>query len=649
MADSRAIDQKLAELDAIQKQRLDLPVQEGDRLSQKLAELDQLEQEGTRLQPSPGPRDPPLKLERSKQQSPLRALPIAGPGGGVVMIREESGEPELDAERAVSRFMVETALEEGAFALATKGRSLLGAPGRIGRSGQRLAELTARGAGATAGSALSESFDPTSDPEFAVKLAGTIAVAADVVPSTIMKLALVGRRSPKLTEEAERVLERFEGSGVSPTLAQIRGRNVLENIAAGSVTGSSRVAQARGAAQLQATDFVRAFVENLEKSGDREIIGNLLSSTLETSRLLHKEVTRSAFRTVDQAVGFSPIPVDRIAKATERALAGRTIKRGAQTVADDVLDVLSNPTFVDSNGNISLSRLQDLRSELLDVSRTAKVGDFADGRRQAFAKELIPILTKEMDLALEEHGTPFVRDLYQAARALWAQGHDEFGDSVISQVARTKDGVQALAKVLRPNRPRDIRLVRKNVPPELWGEVKAELVKRFFSLPEAIDTSINASARTIRNRVQSFGREGLREAFEQSELRAIDDFISAIEISQRDPGGIGKMLIQMKTAGAFQRGMTIGIKGLPGLLSVTLAPAVFSKLVTSPSFVSLVNRGVRAAPGTKDQIRAFSEIVSFAARNATLDRPERQENTVSLDPPATIEEQLRRPGTLEIQ
>lgn len=346
-----------------------------------------------------------------------------------------------------------------------------------------------------------------------------------------------------------------------------------------------------------------------------------------------KPLTKTVTKMVETTVNPSPIDMRRVRSfAVPLGRVAKEINKIAPEVSGDSLveqlSTLPNVTTYEAAKSLK-TRLMAAHDQIEFVSRKAP------------ALRVISRATELVDDAISrglERFDPAVRDVWRLANRIWKGTAETYKNDLLRELIKTaevkKGGVpaQVFDTAFRAG-PDGIRRVRTALEPTspAWHSFQRQALENLYE-KAGLSPETSLIGKKLEAQLRKVGDETVQELFTPDQRHWLTEFANLAEQHQKAPKtGIGRMLIQMKTANLAVQVGAIGAAGGTGMMgtagALILAPAMLAKLFTSPMGRTLLIRGMRTPVGNPATGEILGKLVAFiegrepAKESAVVPRP----------------------------
>ena len=619
-----------------------------------------------------------LRSERLRRHFELLPTESPGPtqGGGLATPTGEVS-PEL-ASQAVSKGRA--AVEIGSSMLFPLAGRAVGV-GRIAGTPLKAALRTSidaalAGTGGAAGSAASETFDPSQDPGMRALGAGARGAAGELVgqgvfaggsrlvrqiPGLEEGVAAKMKQSPffrrivqpinpsSLEKGALRAIEEARRRGEKITIGQALDAPLLdefEGLVEASVfggpflqRGKTRAVGTVDDAILEVTDAARrAYADDPVKAG------KVFQAALEGGRRLHSRFMRGRYRAfnskVAEEIGDEAIVDIRVLKGLARQRKqeiGRTFKATPEkSPFENTLDeILALPD------DVSFAEAGLRRTSLREIADT-DTGPMKT-RFKGFASLAQKVLTRAERESLRRV-SPALKAEWQEVNSLNAAGHERFNNQVVRNLLDLSEPEVVHSALVVPGKFSKLaelksvveqQVARGRAPEDAWlriqGQGYEELLDQATS-PASGELSGEALINLIGSKKNTrtynvlFGPEEMANFLELAQARRVAEKAAGT-------GQFGAVAMRLQQFNALNKGVQVGLAattlgggvaadqpaiGAAGAATILFAPIGLAFLFRSRALVNLLTTGMKAPPGSLQASRAFGQLV---ARLDQMDLP----------------------------
>lgn len=569
----------------------------------------------------------PIEKVQSRQQRPVRKF------------NEETGQPEFAPEdEAVMLSGMDP--ESKRMALTIAGAlAPLPTPQRIaaiGSLGNALVSLAARSGapGAVAGSALSETFDPSEDVPSALGRMGIEAGTAmaaqkfgDVAFGAVKKgFAPAAGAMEEGAERAIALVKSLGGRMRPDKLSTSFSVDLLGSVAEASIIGGGAMRRSTEETVNLVKNAADDFADSFVRVSSMEDVGVLIGEAIEGGEAAFKATAQAKYDVIDTMLANLPVGDPRLgmvrtvvrtstpnnAPGSVRAVvvdlldkAKKRLKSTESVSVKNLEDVLEK-IDAEGTGVMSWGDAQELRSSLLSVGR-----EQGEVRAKESAQKVARALDDAMDSAAKELSGD-AHAAWREANKIWSEGKEFYNSRLIRGLAK-RDPEAVYDGVVKNRRPGTIRKVREMVGPENWGAVQGHYLKELMiksqsDLPGSLD-----GGKMLRQ-MKSLGGEAFEELFPDATQRAsLQDIALTLRLAQKQ-SSVGSLRLFIPGAqGAAIIGLASGVGSAPAA-TVLVGPPLLAKMMTRPNVSKWLTTGFRAPAGSKEGIEAATKILTFLGR-----------------------------------
>lgn len=454
--------------------------------------------------------------------------------------------------------------------------------------------------------------------------AGGEAVGVGAAASLGKALAPAAKRVlPETQEAAEMFAREAGGKFTAAQMSEIRGIDLIENIAEASLFGGGRITRFKETQLGKAQGLLENILEEFGAKATPEQTGDLIlraireetSLSPRTGRLVLGEestifgdVSSALFSKVDEAIGAEPsVSTEAIKKSIQSSEDFMTGGAGKQVIESRVRSFMNGlrklPDTVSFQG---LQKQRALIGEFLatkDLSKTSRRG----------LSQIIESINNEMKLAAERAG-PDIFGQYQKANRFHAAGSKRFRNKIIQRLLK-KNPEDIANRLFQRGDVTDIRMVRKIVGQKDWGKVQGQFFRQMVE--RSLDNGVPNGQRILNN-MERMTEPTLKEIFpfelDKAKLKKFRTAANIIKTSEsRQAEGTGRMLIQLTQGGALVN-VVAGSRGKGASMLVLFGPPGLARLMTSDLGIKWLGMGFRPAGGMKELLATTGQVVGFLAK-----------------------------------
>jgi len=540
------------------------------------------------------------------------------------------------------------------------------------RPALRLAATKMGGAavGGAGGAAVSQTFDPTFNPEddFFEAMgsiskdmlrSGAVAATGEGAGLLIGKgISKVLGRNKKLIEGAEEAVQTIEAQKskilanpksyskevkdavnvgqLTPGLLQ-KGQaiDVLEGIAESSFFGGGDLRYAKegvtSIAQSGLDDFLKIYKI---KAGDGDL-GNLFQKTLIKDMDTFKSVANVKYKLLDDALSkdkyLNRFQVDLTPLKTIAAeeLKNLGLKKQSSNLKTFLNDILNEPNYT------TYKRANILRGDLLEESRAFTTETL--GKKKG---RLAAIASKEITDAMDNAFVPEeVKYLLKDANKHYKKGAEVFNNDLFKKMINSDPELVYKSIIAAGDRPTLVKRTfeildsgvkdvaeRNLLKTKIKGEFLNDIMTRSQVSSDQFGFQLDATKLLSNFRKKE---ETFKTMFSIKEIKKFKEFQNALKFAQGKKstvGGLpGGMMIQMKQSGALlELGGVLGLgTGLTTTgASILLAPAVIAKAFTNPKIIKALTLGIKYQDNPSLSRRYFLQTMSYMAQEGLISEDE---------------------------
>lgn len=533
------------------------------------------------------------------------------------------------------------------------------------------------GEGAAAGAA--QVFDPRDDLAkevlrgFATGLSAEAVGAA--VPAIIRRIGFKGIKYTDDAEKAERTLSKVKDRVLKDGTSKVddikdglitpgigsdnRYIDILENISEKSLLGGGKIIKARKGGETALTNELNLLIDNISDAATRTDAGELAISAVQNSLDNFRAISKIKYDKLSQAATGVTVNVTK-----SKELANQLLKQSeiTKTLSPENRKVLQ--TVANLNERITFSQANDLRSELLGVTRAST--ELIKGKAKGNAVRLVKELTKDIDRTISNLpvAVPQLRALYDSAQRFYRVGAKKFNNKVLKRLTE-KAPEEVYKTLIKPRRPSTIKALSdalkltkdKEIRTELFDSLKGTLIGDIAGESNRIKGKLDGAY--ILKELDKYGDDVLLKLFNKKQLTNLRDVLKTLSVTQQKTVGEnvpGAVFIQLSQAGAAF-GLFSGLFTAPSA-AILFGPAVVSKILTDPKYIKFIKKGFRLNPGSPEAYTNAAQLIGAMISNNLISRDEGEdyleelENSIKEDlgdkSKTTVPENLPAPISLDL-
>ena len=518
----------------------------------------------------------PFSLGGGTRETGLRFPMTTTPG------QVEPGPAEL-------RVALETATSAIPGAMVPKIGLRIGTPlaRRLGES--LIARTGVEAAGATGGSLLAQTFDPTAEPAIDALMSGGLTAVVPVVTGPVAAAArkLVGRP----TGRGKELLDFVEAQGAVPPVGAVLSDSAfvsaLNSVARADAIMGKKIEEIMSASQGDVTQALRRVLADYiryKRTANRAFKSwdNLRMSTIGDSRVvvLDPELMKAADAAASEfeRVGATSALDNNLLGAL--AAAKEQIQQGAGTFRLSLSEAEALRSLLYAQANL-------LRNREAGMAVGKTIGGLSpSGGVRKHAEEVGGAIERSIDIAIKDGRMPKEATKVLAhAKEIWKDYKQ--GMAVVDELRTSLQTAAQMRDFIGSN------------------EIKAA-VERLYTLNEkagrpVVDTMKIANLAKIGRLMETLEKAGSTSAFQYS--------------------------VRAQQAMALTA-VAAGVAGFPGIsgaaAGIALTPTAISWLLGNEKAINFLLTGMRAKPGTATAMRAFRQLAILGAKEGILAPPDRE-------------------------
>lgn len=516
------------------------------------------------------------------------------------------------------------------------------------RIANRVLALTTRSGapGAIAGSAISETFDPSDDFEEALQkaaIAGGTAVAGQKAGEVITKAggALLRPAKEKLEKGARVAIEALAKKDEILTPGRA-GKSffvdLVESVADMAVLGGETLGKAREGATSAAETSAKVYFQTFQRQASKTEVGELLQVALDDGKLAFQLLGRRIFGNIDSQTGNTLVNIE-----APKLLAKAVLETSEKTIPSGTIRTAAN-ALLKQDDEVSWEVAQTLRSELLAITRQPT--ELVAGKAERAVSELAASVDKVMAIATEGLGGDALQS-WRFANAYWQGGKTLFNSSLFKTIAK-RDPEAVFEVVVKNGKPATIKKVRElfefekflrdgeivKVPrpafKKEWGEIQGQflddILKKSATSGEIIQsvefgTLAPVDGSKLIQQFNKLGEDSLKELFPDATVRQrFIELTRTLRLTQkRTEKGMLQMAVMLGQGAALGTVLTVaGFTGDPkaigGAFALLLTPRLLAKILVSKTGNKWLTTGLTAPPGSKASVEAITKLAAFLGR-----------------------------------
>jgi len=537
------------------------------------------------------------------------------------------------------------------------------------RPALRLAATKMGGAavGGAGGAAISQTFDPTFNPEddFGEVMSsiskdmlksGAIAATGEGAGLLIGKgITKVLEKNKKLLDGAEDAVKTIEEQKtkilanpksysqevkdavkvgqLTPALLQ-KGQtiDILENVSESSLFGGGALRYAKEGANTVAQSGLDDFLKLYKVKAGDGALGQLFQKTLTKDLQAFKSIANTKYKAVDDALSTNnfannfQVDLTNLKTFAAEELKNLGLKGQSSGLKTFLQDILSEPNYT------TFKRANILRGDFLEESRrfTTETLGKKKGRLSAIASQEI---TDAMDNAAVPNS---VKGLLKDANKHYREGAEVFNDTLFKKIIDNDPDLVYKSIVAAGDRPnlvektfeildkriKDVgeRTLLKN---KIRGEFLDDLMSKSQRSNDQFGVELDAE-KLFKNFAKK--EDTFKAMFSTTEINNFKKFQNALKFAQgrkSKTGGLpGGMMIQMKQSGALIQLASAASAYGTGMTGVSagilIAPAIIARAFTTPKIIKALTLGIKYQDNPSLSRRYFLQSMTYMAEDGLI-------------------------------
>ena len=537
------------------------------------------------------------------------------------------------------------------------------------RPALRLAATKMGGAavGGAGGAAISQTFDPTFNPEddFGEVMSsiskdmlrsGAIAATGEGAGLLIGKgITKVLGKNKKLLDGAEDAVKTIEEQKtkilanpksysqevkdavkvgqLTPALLQ-KGQtiDILENVSESSLFGGGALRYAKEGANTVAQSGLDDFLKLYKVKAGDGALGQLFQKTLTKDLQAFKSIANTKYKAVDDALSTNnfannfQVDLTNLKTFAAQEIKNLGLKGQSSGLKTFLQDILSEPNYT------TFKRANILRGDFLEESRrfTTETLGKKKGRLSAIASQEI---TDAMDNSVVPNR---VKGLLKDANKHYREGADVFNDTLFKKIIDNDPDLVYKSIVAAGDRPNLVEKTFEILDKRIKDVSERTLLKNKIK-GEFLDDLMTKSQRSndqfgieldAEKLFKNFAKkeDTFKAMFSTAEINNFKKFQNALKFAQgrkSKTGGLpGGMMIQMKQSGALIQLASAASAYGTGMTGVSagilIAPAVIAKAFTTPKIIKALTLGIRYQDNPSLSRRYFLQSMTYMAQDGLI-------------------------------
>ena len=537
------------------------------------------------------------------------------------------------------------------------------------RPALRLAATKMGGAavGGAGGAAVSQTFDPTFNPEdnFGEVMAsiskdmlksGAIAATGEGAGLLIGKgITKVLGKNKKLLDGAEDAVKTIEEQKtkilanpksysqevkdavkvgqLTPALLQ-KGQtiDILENVSESSLFGGGALRYAKEGANTVAQSGLDDFLKLYKVKAGDGALGQLFQKTLTKDLQAFKSIANTKYKAVDDALNTNnfannfQVDLTNLKTFAAEELKNLGLKGQSSNLKSFLTDILNEPNYT------TFKRANILRGDFLEQSRafTTETLGKKKGRLSAIASQEI---TDAMDNSVVPNS---VKSLLKDANKHYREGAEVFNDTLFKKIIDNDPDLVYKSIIAAGDRPtlvkKTFEILNKRIKDvgernilknKIRGEFLDDLMSKSQRSNDQFGVELDAE-KLFKNFAKK--EDTFKAIFSNTEINNFKKFQNALKFAQgrkSKTGGLpGGMMIQMKQSGALIQLASAASAYGTGMTGVSagilIAPAVIAKAFTTPKIIKALTLGIRHQDNPSLSRRYFLQTMTYMAQDGLI-------------------------------
>ena len=537
------------------------------------------------------------------------------------------------------------------------------------RPALRLAATKMGGAavGGAGGAAISQTFDPTFNPEddFGEVMSsiskdmlksGAIAATGEGAGLLIGKgITKVLEKNKKLLDGAEDAVKTIEEQKtkilanpksysqevkdavkvgqLTPALLQ-KGQtiDILENVSESSLFGGGALRYAKEGANTVAQSGLDDFLKLYKVKAGDGALGQLFQKTLTKDLQAFKSIANTKYKAVDDALSTNnfannfQVDLTNLKTFAAEELKNLGLKGQSSGLKTFLQDILSEPNYT------TFKRANILRGDFLEQSRafTTETLGKKKGRLSAIASQEI---TDAMDNSVVPNS---VKSLLKDANKHYREGAEVFNDTLFKKIIDNDPDLVYKSIIAAGDRPtlvkKTFEILNKRVKDvgernilknKIRGEFLDDLMSKSQRSNDQFGVELDAE-KLFKNFAKK--EDTFKAIFSSKEINNFKKFQNALKFAQgrkSKTGGLpGGMMIQMKQSGALIQLASAASAYGTGMTGVSagilIAPAIIARAFTTPKIIKALTLGIKYQDNPSLSRRYFLQSMTYMAEDGLI-------------------------------
>jgi len=537
------------------------------------------------------------------------------------------------------------------------------------RPALRLAATKMGGAavGGAGGAAISQTFDPTFNPEddFGEVMSsiskdmlrsGAIAATGEGAGLLIGKgITKVLGKNKKLLDGAEDAVKTIEEQKtkilanpksysqevkdavkvgqLTPALLQ-KGQtiDILENVSESSLFGGGALRYAKEGANTVAQSGLDDFLKLYKVKAGDGALGQLFQKTLTKDLQAFKSIANTKYKAVDDALSTNnfannfQVDLTNLKTFAAQEIKNLGLKGQSSGLKTFLQDILSEPNYT------TFKRANILRGDFLEESRrfTTETLGKKKGRLSAIASQEI---TDAMDNSVVPNS---VKSLLKDANKHYREGAEVFNDTLFKKIIDNDPDLVYKSIIAAGDRPtlvkKTFEILNKRIKDvgernilknKIRGEFLDDLMSKSQRSNDQFGVELDAE-KLFKNFAKK--EDTFKAIFSSKEINNFKKFQNALKFAQgrkSKTGGLpGGMMIQMKQSGALIQLASAASAYGTGMTGVSagilIAPAIIAKAFTTPKIIKALTLGIKYQDNPSLSRRYFLQSMTYMAEDGLI-------------------------------
>ena len=537
------------------------------------------------------------------------------------------------------------------------------------RPALRLAATKMGGAavGGAGGAAISQTFDPTFNPEddFGEVMSsiskdmlksGAIAATGEGAGLLIGKgITKVLEKNKKLLDGAEDAVKTIEEQKtkilanpksysqevkdavkvgqLTPALLQ-KGQtiDILENVSESSLFGGGALRYAKEGANTVAQSGLDDFLKLYKVKAGDGALGQLFQKTLTKDLQAFKSIANTKYKAVDDALSTNnfannfQVDLTNLKTFAAEELKNLGLKGQSSGLKTFLQDILSEPNYT------TFKRANILRGDFLEQSRafTTETLGKKKGRLSAIASQEI---TDAMDNSVVPNS---VKSLLKDANKHYREGAEVFNDTLFKKIIDNDPDLVYKSIIAAGDRPtlvkKTFEILNKRVKDVgerniLKNKIRGEFLDDVMSKSQRSNDQFGVEL-DAEKLFKNFAKkeDTFKAIFSSKEINNFKKFQNALKFAQgrkSKTGGLpGGMMIQMKQSGALIQLASAASAYGTGMTGVSagilIAPAIIARAFTTPKIIKALTLGIKYQDNPSLSRRYFLQSMTYMAEDGLI-------------------------------